>query len=60
MAKRNDFRKRYLVTEGDLFQLYANIMEVRNEEKRAQFMSEFRKLQGQTRNGTIGGAYGKV
>jgi len=44
MAKRNDFRKRYLVTEGDLFQLYANIMEVRNEEKRAQFMSEFRKL----------------
>ena len=44
MAKRNDFRKRYLVTEGDLFQLYANIMVVRNEEKRAQFMSEFRKL----------------
>lgn len=44
MARRNDFRKRYLVTEGDLFQLYANIMEVRNEEKRAQFMAEFRKL----------------
>ena len=44
MAKRNDFRKRYLVTEGDLFQLYANIMEVRSEEKKSQFMADFRKL----------------
>lgn len=44
MAKRNDFRKRYLVTEGDLFQLYANIMEVRSAEKKAQFMAEFRQL----------------
>lgn len=44
MAKRNDFRKRYLVTEGDLFQLYANIQEVRSAEKKAQFMAEFRQL----------------
>lgn len=37
---KNQFRKRYLVTEGDLFKLYAEIQEVRRE----AFMADFRKL----------------
>lgn len=37
-------RKRYLVTEGDLFQLYAEIKEVRNKERRTTFKSAFKKL----------------
>lgn len=40
----NKIRKRYLVSEGDLFQLYADICEVRREERRDQFMADFRKL----------------
>lgn len=44
MAKRNDFRKRYLVSEGDLFQLYAQIQEVRSAERREAFMGQFRQL----------------
>lgn len=44
MAKRNDFRKRFLVTEGDLFQLFAQIQEVRSAEKREMFMGQFRQL----------------
>jgi len=40
----NKIRKRYLVSEGDLFQLYADIQEVRREERREQFMADFRKL----------------
>ncbi len=44
MAKRNDFRKRFLVTEGDLFQLFAQIQEVRSAEKREIFMGQFRQL----------------
>ncbi len=37
-------RKRYMVTEGELFQLYADIQEVRREERREEFMQRFRKL----------------
>ena len=44
MAKRNDFRKRFLVTEGDLFQLFAQIQEVRSAEKREMFMGQFHQL----------------
>lgn len=41
---KNQFRKRYLVTEGDLFKLYAEIQEVRREERKEAFMADFRKL----------------
>lgn len=41
---RNKIRKRYMVTEGELFQLYADIQEVRREERREEFMQRFRKL----------------
>lgn len=44
MGKRNQFRKRYLVSEGDLFQLYADIREVRNQERREELMTDFRQL----------------
>ena len=37
-------RKRYLVTEGDLFQLFAEIEQVRNDEKREAFMQRFKTL----------------
>ena len=37
-------RKRYMVSEGDLFQLYADIQEVRRTERREEFMARFRKL----------------
>ena len=40
----NKLRKRFLVTEGDLFQLYKEIQEVRKQEQRDAFMSDFRKL----------------
>lgn len=42
--KLNDFRKRYLVTEGDLFKLYSEIQEVRRIERREAFMKDFRSL----------------
>ncbi len=41
---RNRIRKRYLVTEGELFRLYAEIMQVRHDERREAFMSDFRRL----------------
>lgn len=41
---RNKMRKRYMVTEGELFQLYADIQEVRRKERREEFMQRFRKL----------------
>ena len=41
---KNQIRKRFFVSEGDLFQLYSNIMEVRKSERRNEFMSEFRAL----------------
>lgn len=44
MGKRNQFRKRFLVSEGDLFQLYADIREVRSRERREELMADFRKL----------------
>ena len=37
-------RKRFLVTEGDLFQLYKEIQQVRKQEQREAFMADFRKL----------------
>ena len=41
----NKIRKRYMVTEGELFRLYAEIMQVRHEERREAFMSDFREAQ---------------
>ena len=40
----NKVRKRYFVSEVDLFQLYADIQEVRRVERRDAFMSDFKKL----------------
>lgn len=40
----NKIRKRYMVTEGDLFRLYAEIRQVRHEERREAFMADFRRL----------------
>ncbi len=37
MAKQNDFRKRFLVTEGDLFTLYREVMQIRRTELREAF-----------------------
>ena len=37
-------RKRFFVSEGDLFQLYADIKEVRGAERRENFMKDFKKL----------------
>lgn len=37
-------RKRYLVSEGDLFQLYKEIEQVRNQELREAFYKRFRTL----------------
>lgn len=44
MGKRNQFRKRFLVSEGDLFQLYADIREVRSQERREELMTDFRAM----------------
>lgn len=44
MSKRKDFRKRFLVTEGELFKLYKEVQQVRKEEEREQFMADFRQL----------------
>lgn len=41
---KNRIRKRYLVTEGELFHLYAAIREVRREELRGAYMADFRQL----------------
>ena len=38
------FRKRFLVSEGDLFQLYKEIEQVRNQEQRDAFYNKFRIL----------------
>ena len=37
-------RKRFLVSEGDLFQLYKEIEQVRNQEQRDVFYNKFRIL----------------
>lgn len=37
-------RKRYMVSEGELFRIYAEIQQVRCAERRAEFMKDFRKL----------------
>ena len=39
-----NFRKRFLVSEGDLFQLYKEIEQVRNQEQREAFYARFKKL----------------
>jgi hypothetical protein len=44
MATKNDFRKRYLVTEGDLFTLYREVMQIRSTELREQYYRQFRQL----------------
>ena len=36
--------KRFLVTEGDLFQLFKEIAQVRNKEQRELFYADFKKL----------------
>lgn len=41
---KNQFRKRFLVSEGDLFQLYADIQEMRRADRRERLMADFRKL----------------
>lgn len=38
------FRKRFLVSEGDLFQLYKEIEQVRNQEQREAFYKRFKTL----------------
>ncbi len=38
------FRKRFLVSEGDLFQLFKEIEQVRNQEQRAAFYKRFQSL----------------
>ena len=42
--KPKNTRKRFLVTEGDLFQLYKEIAQVRNKEQRDLFYADFKKL----------------
>jgi hypothetical protein len=44
MAKKNDFRKRVLVSEGDLYKLYTEVEQIRREELREQYRLEFRHL----------------
>lgn len=44
LPKSNNLRKRYLVNEGDLFQLYKEIRQVRSQEDRERFMKDFRAL----------------
>lgn len=44
MSKKNDFRKRILVTEGELYKLYAEIEQIRRDELREQYRLKFRKL----------------
>lgn len=43
MGAKN-FRKRFLVSEGDLFQLYKEIEQVRNQEQREAFYKRFKTL----------------
>ena len=40
----NKVRKRYFVSEGELFRLYADIQEVRRTERRDTFLRDFKKL----------------
>lgn len=40
----NMLRKHYPGSDGELFQLHAGIREVRREERREQFMADFREL----------------
>lgn len=44
MSKASNFRKRLLVTEGDLKQLWFEVQQVRNAEKREAFTASFKKL----------------
>jgi len=49
MAKKNDFRKRFLVTEGDLFTLYREVMQIRRTELREHYYQQFRELMREAR-----------
>ena len=40
----NKIRKRYMVTEGDLFRLYAEIRQVRHEERRGIITRQLRMV----------------
>ena len=44
LPKTKDVRKRFLVSEGDLFQLYKEITLIRNKENREHCMTDFKKL----------------
>lgn len=37
-------RKRYLVSEGELFQLYKEVQQIRNQELRNELYSKFKEL----------------
>ncbi len=39
-----NFRKRFLVSEGELFQLYKDVQRVLDREARERFMADFREL----------------
>lgn len=43
-ARKNQFRKRFLVSEGDLMQLWFEICQVRDQEKRKLFKQSFKAL----------------
>ena len=40
----NNFRKRILVTEGDLYQLFKEVEQIRKEETKQMYRRKFRKL----------------
>lgn len=42
--RTKDVRKRFLVSEGDLFQLYKEITHIRNKEDRERLTADFRNL----------------
>ena len=48
MAK-HDLRKRFLVTEGDLFTLYREVMQIRRSELREAYYQQFRQLMREAR-----------
>lgn len=43
-ARKNNFRKRFFVSEGDLMQLWYEVCQVRDQEKRKLFKQSFRAL----------------
>lgn len=41
---KNNFRKRILVTEGDLLQLYKEVQQIRRQETKSLYNTKFRAL----------------